>query len=140
MEVPQRNVAGNPASDENLASSVTINDKEFTLAGPTGTFVMSYKLNAKQNPIEVDFEITAGPVPEGKAIGIIKMSGDRITLCYDPTGVMRPEKFESTDENGCHLFELARDAFDLGKLVGKWKYESGERAGEKLLPSESNRS
>jgi uncharacterized protein (TIGR03067 family) len=127
--------AGNPASDESLASSVTISDKEFTLGGANETFVMAYQFNGKKSPAEIDFTITAGPVPEGKALGIIKLSGDKLTLCYDPTATKRPDKFESNAENGWHLFELARKGFDANQLIGKWKYESGERAGEQVDPA-----
>ncbi len=122
--------AGEQASDENLADHVVIEDKQLKIVGETETFVISYQLNTKKNPVEIDLQIVAGPVPEGKAIGIIKMSGDKFTLCYDPTGAKRPDKFESAATNGWHLFELAKKEFDIEQLVGKWKYESGERAGE----------
>ncbi len=124
--------AGNPTADEGLIAGVTINEKDLTIEGEGGTFVMAYQLNTKKNPMEVDFQITAGPVPEGKAIGIIRLSGDKLTLCYDPTGAKRPDKFESNSENGWHLFELAKKAFDVGQLCGTWKYDSGDRAGEKV--------
>lgn len=123
---------GNPSADEGLIAGVTINEKELTIESEDAKFVMAYQLNTKKNPIEVDFQITDGPVPEGKAIGIIRLSGDKLTLCYDPTGAKRPDKFESNAENGWHLFELTKKVFDVGQLCGKWKYESGDRAGEKI--------
>jgi uncharacterized protein (TIGR03067 family) len=80
-------------------------------------------------------EITEGPAPpDSKAIGIIKIADGRLTLCYHPTGAARPKSFESTEDNGFHLFELARRPFDPEQMVGNWKYESGERAGDKVDP------
>ena len=124
--------AGEPANEENLATAVTITDKEFTLEGDGQTFVISYKVNPKTDPLEIDLEISEGPGAGQKAIGILRLADGKMTLCYDPTGAKRPDKFESDDSNGWHLFELARKSFDPDQLVGKWKYESGERAGAKI--------
>lgn len=126
--------AGAPASDENLAGSVTISDKEFTLSGNGETFVIAYTVNSKTDPIQVDMHITSGPAPEATALGILKLADNRLTLCYDPMGSGRPDKFESTVSNGWHLFELQKKPFDREALVGDWKYASGERAGEAIAP------
>ena len=130
--------AGVAASDDNLASNVVINDKEFQLGGlPDGSeFVMAYKLKTDTSPVRIDIEITSGPVPEGKASGIIRFDGEQLELCYDPTGNQYPGSFESTADNGYHIFRLKRKATagDAEKLVGRWKYTSGTRAGEKIDP------
>ncbi len=130
--------AGVAASDDNLASNVVINDKEFQLGGlPDGSeFVMAYKLKTDTSPVRIDIEITEGPVPEGKASGILRFDGEQLELCYDPSGNQYPGSFESTADNGYHIFRLKRKgaAGDAEKLVGSWKYTSGTRAGEKIDP------
>jgi uncharacterized protein (TIGR03067 family) len=101
--------SGEESQAEVLAGVVTITKETFKLpAGPDTFFLMAYTLDAKKNPATIDFEIKEGPVPEGKAVGIIKFEDDELHLCYDPTGQKRPEKFESTEENGAHLFILKR--------------------------------
>ena len=130
--------AGVEANDDNLASTVLINAKEFRLGGlPDGAeFVMAYTLKPDTSPTRLDINITEGPVPEGKASGIIKFDGEHLVLCYDPTGSQYPGAFESTADNGYHLFRLKRKASELDaeKLVGRWIYTSGTRAGEKIDP------
>jgi uncharacterized protein (TIGR03067 family) len=53
-------------------------------------------------------EIKDGPFQGGKAVGIITLEGDELKLCYSPNGDKRPAKFESTADNGAHLFILKR--------------------------------
>jgi uncharacterized protein (TIGR03067 family) len=121
--------------DENMASDVAISAKDFTVNAEGNRFVIAYTLNTKADPVEIDMEITEGPAPpDSKATGIVKVVGGRLSLCYHPTGATRPKTFESTEENGFHLFELEKRPFDSGRLIGKWTYESGERAGEKVPP------
>ena len=123
--------SGNAIGADRL-SDVKISEKTFTLpAGPDDSFVMAYKVDTSKKPNTIDFEIESGPVPEGKAIGIIKMDKGGMTICYDPTGQKRPEKFETDEENGFFLFKLERkeSKFDAKKMVGNWALVSGKRAG-----------
>ena len=119
--------------------TIKIDDKVFTIpGGPGQEFVMSYKLDPDAKPIKVDFKIESGPVPEGKAKGIIKFEDGEMTLCYEPTGGDRPEKFESTEENGCFLFKMKKEAAKAGKadmakkILGEWKCVKGVRAGAEV--------
>ncbi len=102
--------AGEDVPEERLAGDVKVTKETFTLpAGPDSTFVMAYKLDAKKTPAAIDFEIKSGPVDEGSAKGVIKLiDKDTMQLCYDPNNAKRPEKFESTKENGFFLFTLKR--------------------------------
>ena len=59
---------------------------------------MSYKLDTSGKMIKVDFKIEEGPVPDGKAIGIIKIEKNKMTLCYDSTGQERPEEFKTEED------------------------------------------
>ena len=101
---------------------------------------MSYKLNMDSKPIEVDFNIESGPVPEGKAKGIIKFENEEMTLCYEPMGGERPGKFESTEKNNCYLFKMKRNpktevkakAGIAKNVLGKWKCINGSRGGKEV--------
>jgi uncharacterized protein (TIGR03067 family) len=103
--------AGDEVAKERLAGVVSITKETFTLpGGPDATFVMSYTIDATKTPAHIDLKIKSGPVPEGSTVGIIKMEKGTLTLCYDPAGANRPEKFESTEDNGAFLFTLKRKA------------------------------
>jgi uncharacterized protein (TIGR03067 family) len=101
--------AGEKLEADRLAGDVVITKETFTIpGGPTEKFVMSYKIDASHDPARIDLKIDSGPVPDGKALGIIKMDGEQLVLCYDSTGEKRPEKFQSTEENGFFMFTLKR--------------------------------
>jgi len=78
------------------------------------TFEFKYTADAKATPVAVDMEIVK---PDGfkgaKSKGIVKLDGDTMTLCYNPDGEgKRPEKFESTKDNGCFLFVMKMEKAD----------------------------
>ncbi len=107
-------------------------------AGPDQKFVMAYKIDSSKTPMHVDFEIKEGPVPSGKAVGIIKLDGDSMKLCYDSTGTNRPSKFETNEDDSNFMFVLKRaekkseKKFDAKKMVGKWECVKGVRAGAEV--------
>ncbi len=125
--------AGEKVPQERLPVVVVTDDAFHVPAGTDEEFVMEYKIDKSKKPMEVDFKIVSGPIPEGKALGIIKIEKDEMTLCYDPTGAKRPEKFETSDENKCFLFsmkKMAEDKDDISKwIVGDWKCDKGTRGG-----------
>ena len=103
--------AGAEVAEERLAGEVTVTAERFKLpASKTEFFVMSYSLSAVDDLTAIDLSIESGPVPEGTALGIIKLEDDVMTLCYDPMGQKRPSAFESTASNGFFLFTLKREA------------------------------
>lgn len=78
-------------------------------AGPDQKFVMAYKVDASKTPAQIDMEIKSGPVPEGKAKGIVSLEGDEFKLCYGVEGMAeRPTKFESTADNKAFLFVMKK--------------------------------
>jgi|GEM_PF-4858219 len=127
--------AGEKFPVEEFAPVFEITDKQILMPGPEGTegFVMKYKIDDSKSPMQIDMEIESGPSP-GKAIGIIKVDEGKLTLCYDSTGAKRPEKFESTEEDGFFLFESEKmkSSFDPPSFQGEWVLVSGVRAGEDL--------
>lgn len=100
--------AGAEVADDRMASVITIDEKLiFIPVGPDEAFEMSYKIDDSKSPASIDMKIESGPAPEGAAaVGIIKMEDGKVVLCYDPNGVDRPDKFDSTEENGRFLFEM----------------------------------
>jgi uncharacterized protein (TIGR03067 family) len=108
--------AGETIDKDRLMGTVSITKETITMpAGPDEKFVIAYKLDASKNPVTIDLDIKSGPVGEGKAVGIIRFDGEKLVLCYDPTGAKRPEKFESTEANGAFMFTLARNKKDEKK-------------------------
>lgn len=121
--------------DSGKMPAVKITKDTFTIPSPEGEFVMAYKLNLDAKPMEVDFDIKKGPMPSGKAKGIIKMDDGMMTLCYHPKGEKRPDSFICTEENGFFMFKMKKAKMmdaksDMAKsLMGKWKCVKGTRAG-----------
>ena len=118
---------------ERIPSSIRVTQETFTIPAeePGEEFVMAYTFDRAKSPSWIDFKITAGPAPEGKAQGIIKVEKDQMTLCYDPTGQERPKTFASSAENGYHVFVMQRSSSELSSkaIVGVWDIAAGTRAG-----------
>ena len=95
---------------EKPGGKVTIAKNVLTLETDAGKFVMSFKVDAAKSPAQIDFEITEDPFKGSKALGLIAMDKDEVTLAYvpimDPKADKRPEKLESTKDNKAFLFTL----------------------------------
>ena len=100
--------AGADVAAERMASVITIDDKMITIPAGEATFKMSYTMDKDASPHTIDMTIEEGPGQGGKALGLVKMDGDKCMLIYDSTGAKRPEKFESTKDNGLFLFEMKK--------------------------------
>ena len=100
---------GEESAKEAIANIITVTEKTFTIpAGPDEKFVMSYKIDESSSPAKIDLKIESGPVPDGKAAGIIKLKDGKMWLCYNAMGPERPAKFDSTEENGFFNFEMKK--------------------------------
>ena len=103
--------AGADSAKEALMGTVEITKDKITIPGPDGkSFSIGYKLDVKPSPVKVDLEILDGDFKGGMAEGIIELKDDELKICYGLTsmGGKRPEKFESTKDNGAHYFVLKR--------------------------------
>ncbi|MBX9624850.1 MAG: TIGR03067 domain-containing protein [Gemmataceae bacterium] len=88
---------GEKADPEALKKTTFTVKKDGTasLVGPDATFQFKYKLDAKADPVKIDFEITESPFGAGvTAPGIIKVDKGTATLTYAPMGGDRPTKFD----------------------------------------------
>ena len=105
-------VEGTRAGEEVTAdrlemAKITIDKELITIPAGEDEFNMSYEINTDTNPAQIDMKVESGPAPEDSAaVGIIKKEGGKVVLCYNATGGDRPEKFESTAENGNFLFTM----------------------------------
>ena len=103
---------GSDVKKEVLSGKVKFTKDTITVpSGGDKPFLMSYTVNDKTSPAEIDMTIKDGPVKEGKALGIISVDGDELKLAY--TVVMdknakRPAKFESTKDNKAFFFVMKR--------------------------------
>ena len=103
--------AGEKLPADHLAGKVTFTkDTVLVPAGKDMKFVMAYKIDPKASPATIDLDIKDGPVKEGKAAGIIALEGDELKLCYAVAPGKRPEKFESTKDNGYYMFTMKKSA------------------------------
>ena len=125
--------AGEDIGEDRLPPEIKVSDDAFTIPSPGATFVMSYQIDSTASPMAIDMKIKEG-APESPGLGIVKMEGNKLTLCYDPMGQERPDSFESTEDNGAFLFVMEKSGakFDPEKIVGDWQCIMGERAGEEV--------
>ena len=91
------------------ADGVVATTKEkMTLKAGDLTFVFGYKIDDKPAPMGIDLDLLEPEMFKSKAKGIVKLDGDKLTLCYHPMGGDRPKGFESTKENGNYLFVMKK--------------------------------
>ena len=89
------------AVDEQRLPEIVITKNTITIPAGPEKFVMEYKINTDKRPAQIDMSVAEGPAPEdSKALGLIRRSKNNLVLIYDPMGATRPQKFQSTEENG----------------------------------------
>ena len=88
--------AGQKSGDDVKKNEVVFKGNEMTMTIGDMKFVLKMTINDKKTPIEVDFEITDGPIGKGDiAKGIIELTGDELKVCYPNMGMGdRPAKFD----------------------------------------------
>lgn len=79
-----------------------------TIKGGEVKFVMSYKLDAKAAPAQIDMEIVEGPdgTKGSKAVGIVELKGETLKIAYSLDKEKRPKDF---DGKAGFYFELKKD-------------------------------
>lgn len=88
---------------------LTLTGERFkTQRGDQVLFDSSYTVDATKNPKQIDMIATEGDLKGKPALGIYKLEGERLTLCYTMPGNERPAEFESTAKSGVYLIEWTR--------------------------------
>jgi uncharacterized protein (TIGR03067 family) len=97
---------GKPLPDDvakMLRLTITKEGSYKTERGDQVLFDSTYQLDAKQDPPHIDMIGTEGDLKGKAALGIWKLEGEQLTLCYVMPGSPRPTKFESQPQSGTFL-------------------------------------
>jgi uncharacterized protein (TIGR03067 family) len=70
-------------------------DKHTVKKGDEVIQVGTQKLNPSKSPKTIDVTMTEGPSKGTVMLGIYEIDGDRLKVCFDPQGKMRPTEFKS---------------------------------------------
>ena len=93
-------VNGNAVSDESKKAEYIFAPEKMTIKGGEFTFVMSYKIDPKTDPMNIDMEILEGPegTKGSKAQGIIEVKEGTIKLAYSVEKDKRPKDFKGASD------------------------------------------
>ena len=93
-----------PIDDEAKKAEYTFTADQVTIKAKEYSFVMSYKLDAKATPVEIDMVIVDGPAgsKDSKAAGIVELKGDKLKLAYSmekdkDDKIKRPKNFDGKE-------------------------------------------
>lgn len=129
--------SGEKIDSSRLPPSIKITAKELTIpTGDDNPFKFAFKVDASKTPVAIDFKITGGPVPQGNALGILKLEKGKATLCYDSAGLNRPEKFETEDGDGRFLFKMVKKEKKKVEKIAEEKADKEDGASEKEADQE----
>ncbi len=102
-------------------------------------FVLSHRINFKNDPPTIELKIEEGPFGIGSSTaGIIMIKKGKLHFCYSPRGAEPPKKFEAADGSGHAYFVLNKVKNDKAgklthkKMVGTWSYQSAIINGKSL--------
>jgi uncharacterized protein (TIGR03067 family) len=98
-------IDGRPLADETakqLKLTMTT-DRYKTERGDQVLFDSTYKVDAAKTPVQIDMIGTEGDLKDKAALGIVKLDGDLLTMCYVMPGKERPTAFESAPQSGVFL-------------------------------------
>jgi uncharacterized protein (TIGR03067 family) len=102
---------GTKSEGDALKTEFSVSGDVMKMKTGDGEFVFKLKIDPKKTPVQVDIEITEGPIGKGTVTkGILELKDDELKLCYDSTGMGdRPAKFEGEK---AHLFVLKKKKDD----------------------------
>lgn len=76
---------------------MTIKNDQWVVTDKLGTLTYSMRTDPTKNPKVLD-KTYAWPGQSGTLLGIYKLEGDELTVCWATEGTTRPTEFESTND------------------------------------------
>lgn len=103
---------GEKVDTKEMKDPVVITKDNITTKTGGGEFVFKYTLDAKADPVGIDMVIVSETFKDTKAVGIIKVDGDKLMLAYDfdpeAKSPPRPKAFESKKDSKTFNYVLTR--------------------------------
>ncbi len=85
---------------EHKSGTYKITPEKDSKAQPSGG---TYTFDTTKTPITIDMKAKGGTYDGKTLLGIVKLDGDTLTICFAEPGKDRPTKFESTPGSGLVL-------------------------------------
>ena len=103
-------IDGSPLAAETakILTLTLTGDRFKTQRGDQVLFDSTYTIDASKEPNQIDMISTEGELKGKPGLGIYKLDGEKLTLCYTLPGKERPTKFESPPKSGIYLIEWQR--------------------------------
>ena len=98
-------IDGRPLAPEAAAQlRLTLTGNRYqTARGGQVLFDSTFTLDPARQPKQIDLIGTEGELKGKAALGIYKLEGDQLTICYVMPGSERPKTFESPPQSGVFL-------------------------------------
>lgn len=101
-------VDGVPVPNEAIAESrLLIDGDRFRMESPEATYEGIFNIDVETDPHHIDIEFVAGPEAGNWNYGIFRLDGEKLELCLDMRGQLRPAAFETKPDSG-HAYEVLR--------------------------------
>jgi uncharacterized protein (TIGR03067 family) len=103
-------IDGKPLADETAKQlRLTLTEDRYkTERGNQVLFDSTYTVDVKKTPAQIEMIGTEGDLKGKSALGIFKLAGDTLTMCYVMPGKERPTAFESQPQSGAFLLVWKR--------------------------------
>lgn len=104
-------IDGRPLAEETAKTlKLTLTaDRYKSERGDQVLFDSTYSVDAKKNPKQINMVGTEGELKGKAALGIYKIDGGTLTICYVMPGKERPSDFDSQPQSGVFLVTYKRE-------------------------------
>src|SRR5262249_17342274 len=94
-------VRGNKAPEEKVKqSSLTIKGDQLTMTNGAKEQTMTIKLDPSQSPKAIDMDFVGPLGKQNRRLGIYKLEGDTLTICWVVQAIERPTEFKTSEKAG----------------------------------------
>jgi uncharacterized protein (TIGR03067 family) len=96
----------------------------------------SVQLDPRKSPATINFSIRDGEGKDDVMLGIYRLDGDALKLCFDPKGGSRPEDFKADEKSGLVFIALKKPkpaVVEAVEIVGKYRSEMLEAGGKVVV-------